>query len=236
MLYESGEEENDLFLYILTSPTPSPIVPLASALNRPPIPKVYSRRQQPPGKRSCTYPIASYVSYDQLSSLTCLFVKSLDSISIRKKTIGCKCVFAIEVNSKGSIAHLRACLVAKGFAQTYGVNYFDTFSLVAKLTFVRLFISIAASQDWPLHQLDIKNVLIHDDLQKEVYKEQPLGWLRSCSREIDKVCHLRKSLYGLKQSPRVRSKNFGKALEQFGMKKRKSDHSFSTEDLLVELF
>ena len=80
------------------------------------------------------------------------------SLPIGKKTIGCKSVFAIKVNLDGSIARLKAHLVAKGHAQTYGVDYFDTFSSVVKLTFVWLFISMVASQDWPLHQLDIKNV------------------------------------------------------------------------------
>ena len=60
------------------------------------------------------------------------------------------------------------------------------------LTFVRLFISLAASYDWDLHQLDIKNVLLHGDPQKEVYIEQLSGFV--ARGEIGKVCHLRKSL------------------------------------------
>jgi hypothetical protein len=48
-------------------------------------------------------------------------------------------------------------LDAKGYAHTFGVDYFDIFSPVAKLTSVRLFIFLAATHDWPLHQLDIKN-------------------------------------------------------------------------------
>ena len=69
----------------------------------------------------------------------------------RKKAIGYHWVLAIKFNLDGSIARLRAHLVAKGYAQTYGVDHFDTFSLVAKLTFVRLFISLAASYDWDLY-------------------------------------------------------------------------------------
>ena len=64
-----------------------------------------------------------------------------------KKAIGCCLVFAIKINPDGLVARLKARLVAKGHAQTYGVDYFDTFSLVAKLTFVRLFISLTASYD-----------------------------------------------------------------------------------------
>ena len=72
-------------------------------------------------------------------------------LPIGKKAISCRWVFAVKFNLDRSVARLKACLVAKGYAQTYGVDYFDTFSLVAKLTSVRLFISLATSYDWNLH-------------------------------------------------------------------------------------
>ena len=82
-------------------------------------------------------------------------------------------MFPVKVNPDGSITRLKARHVAKGYAQTYDVDYSDTFSPVAKMTFVRLFISLATTYHWDLHQLDIKNVFLHDDLQEEVYIEQP---------------------------------------------------------------
>ena len=105
-----------------------------------------------------------------------------------KKAIGCRWVFIVKVNPNGSIARLKARLVAKGYAQTYGVDYLDTFSSVAKLTSIRLFISLAATHGWDLHQLDIKNAFLHEDLAKEVYMEQPLGFV--AQGEIGRVCHL----------------------------------------------
>ena len=80
-----------------------------------------------------------------------------------KKTIDCRWVFAVKFNPVGSIARLKARLVAKGYAQTYGVDYSDTFYPVAKPTSVHLFISLAASYDWDLHQLDIRNAFLHGD-------------------------------------------------------------------------
>ena len=116
-----------------------------------------------------------------------------------KEAIGCRWVFAVKFNPDGSVARLKACLIAKGYAQNYGVDYFDAFSSVAKLTSVRLFISLVASYDRDLHQLDIRNAFFHGDLQEEVYMEQPSGFV--AQGEIGKVCCLWKSMYGLKQSP-----------------------------------
>ena len=108
-----------------------------------------------------------------------------------KKVIGCRWVFTVKVNLDGSVARLKACLVSKGYAQTYGVDYSDTFSSVAKLTSIQLFISLAAIHGWDLHQLDIKNVFLHGNLAEEVYMEQPPRF--DAQGEIGRVCRLQKS-------------------------------------------
>ena len=102
-----------------------------------------------------------------------------------------------------------------GYAQTFGMDYFDIFSPIAKMTFVRLFISLAATYHWDLYQLNIKNVFFHGDLKKEVYMGQPPGFV--AQGEIRKVCRLRKSLYGLKQSSRAWFGKFSQVVEEFGM-------------------
>ena len=135
----------------------------------------------------------------------------LGTLPTGKKAIGCRWVFTIKVNPDGSVARLKARLVAKGYAQTYDVDYSNTFSPVAKMTYVRF------------HQLDIKNVFLHGDLQDEVYMEQPLGFV--AQGEIGKVYRLRKSLYGLKQSPRAWFGKFSQTVEKFSLQKSKSDHS-----------
>ena len=113
--------------------------------------------------------------------------------------------------------------MAKGYAQTYGVDYFDTFSPVAKMTYVHLFISLVATHNWDLHQLDIKNAFLHGDLPEEVFMKQPPRFV--AQEEIGKVCRLQKSLYGLKQSPRAWFGKFNQAVEKFGLQKSKSNHS-----------
>ena len=67
----------------------------------------------------------------------------------------------MKVNPDGSITWLKSRLVAKGYAQTYVVGYSDSFSPFAKMTYVKLFISLVATHGWDLHQLDIKNACLH---------------------------------------------------------------------------
>jgi hypothetical protein len=78
------------------------------------------------------------------------------------------------------------------------VDYEETFAPVAKMTTVRTVISIATSQGWPLHQMDIKNAFLHDDLKEDIYITPPLG-LFSFPSSV--VCKLKRFLYGLKQAP-----------------------------------
>ena len=130
-------------------------------------------------------------------------------------------MFIVKVNPDGSIARLKACLIAKGYAQTYGVDYSNIFSPIAKMTFVQLFISLATTYNWDLHHLDIKNAFLHGNLQEEVYMEQTPRFV--AQGEIGRVCRLRKSLYGLKQSPCAWFGKFNQAIEEFGMHKSKSD-------------
>ena len=80
---------------------------------------------------------------------------------------------------------------------------------------VRLFISLVVTHNWDIQQLDIKNVFLHGDLQEEVYVEQPPGFV--VQGETEKICHLRKSLYGLKQSPRTWFGKFSQTVEKFGL-------------------
>ena len=103
------------------------------------------------------------------------------------------------------------------------MDYSNTFSLIAKWTYIHLFISLAATHGWNLHQLDIKNVFLHGDLVEEVYMEQPPKFV--AQGEIGRVCRLHKSLYGLKHSPRAWFGKFSEVIENFGLQKSKSDHS-----------
>jgi transposase InsO family protein len=135
--------------------------------------------------------------------------------------VGCRWVFTVKQNPDGTVDRLKARLVAKGFTQTYGLDYTETFSPVAKLNSILIIISLAANLDWPLHQLDVKNAFLHGDLTETIYMTQPPGF----ESKGECVCHLKKSIYGLKQSPRAWFDKFSKAVVSHGMTRSQADHS-----------
>ena len=139
-----------------------------------------------------------------------------------KKLVSCKWVFTPKYMADGTLDKLKARLVARGFTQTYGLDYQETFAPVAKLNTIRVLLSVAANLEWPLHQLDIKNAFLNGELKEEVYMTLPPGFEKG---RVDQVCKLKKSLYGLKQSPRAWFDRFSKVLKSEGYKQGLSDHT-----------
>lgn len=119
----------------------------------------------------------------------------------------------------------KAHLVAKGYTQVHGVDYFDCFSPVAKLVTVRFFISLATLRGWEIHQLDVNNAFLHGNLSQEVYMHLPQGYSKGDSNQ---VCRLLKSLYGLKQASREWNIELCSKLSLFGLTQPKHDHCLFT--------
>jgi len=137
------------------------------------------------------------------------------------KPLGSKFVFTIKLRSDGSIDRYKARLVVLGNKQEFGLDYEETFAPVAKMTTVRTILAIAASESWPLHQMDVKNAFLHGDLKEDVFIKLPVGM----PTPPQTVCKLKRSLYGLKQAPRVWFEKFRTTLLGFSFTQSQYDPS-----------
>jgi hypothetical protein len=97
-------------------------------------------------------------------------------------------------------------MVAKGYSQVEGVDFGEIFSLVAKLTSIRVLMSLVAAFDLKIEQMDLKIVFLHGDLEEEIYMKQPEGFVVKGKKDL--VYKLKRSLYGIDQSPRMWYQNF----------------------------
>ncbi|KAL0302563.1 UNVERIFIED_CONTAM: Retrovirus-related Pol polyprotein from transposon TNT 1-94 [Sesamum angustifolium] len=113
--------------------------------------------------------------------------------------VDCKWIFKIK--EEDTSKRFKARLVAKGFTQKEGIDYTEIFSPVVKYTTVRIILALTAHFNWELKQMDVKTAFLHGDLEENIYMQQPDVFVVDKSKP-DYVCLLKKSLYGLKQSPR----------------------------------
>ncbi|KAK1560777.1 hypothetical protein Q3G72_030819 [Acer saccharum] len=130
------------------------------------------------------------------------------------KPIGCKWVYKRKRGMDGKVETFKARLVAKGYTQKEGIDYEETFSPVAMLKSIRILLSIAASLDLEIWQMDVKTAFLNGSLDESIYMMQPEGFIEK--GQVDKVCKLQKSIYGLKQASRSWNIRFDQAVKGFG--------------------
>jgi hypothetical protein len=115
--------------------------------------------------------------------------------------VKCKWIFKVKRGPDGNITRYKARLVAQGYTQKYGVDFTDTFAPVAKYSTLRTLIAIAAAKNYELEHSDVSTAYLNADLKETILMEVPEG-LREKYDDKTHVIHLKKSLYGLKQSGR----------------------------------
>ena len=138
-----------------------------------------------------------------------------------KTAIGCKWVFKVKHKSDGTVERFKGRLVAKGYAQKFGFDYLETFCPVVRFSSVRALIAFAVQNDMLIHQMDVITAFLNEDLDEDIYMQQPDGYVQCGSEHL--VCKLKKSLYGLKQAPQCWNLAFKKHMESIGFRQTTAD-------------
>src|ERR1043165_5771682 len=102
----------------------------------------------------------------------------LTELPKEKKAISVRWVFKVKLKPDGSFGKHKARLVARGFLQKPGLDYFEVFAPVARHETIRLVIALAVNRSWPLMHLDVKSTFLNGPLQEEVYMSQPPGFVK----------------------------------------------------------
>ena len=110
-------------------------------------------------------------------------------------------VFRNKLNEDGQVTSNKARLVCKGYAQVEGIDFKETFSPIARMEAIKIFLSYSCSRKIKVYQMDVKLAFLNGELEEEFYIEQLEGFLLP-ERE-DYVCRLEKEIYGLKKAPRA---------------------------------
>ena len=145
-----------------------------------------------------------------------------------RKIVGSKWVFKEKMGADGTTERYKARLVAQGFSQKRGLDYDETFSPVVRTESVRSMIALAATDNLLLHQMDVTTAFLNGTLEEEVYMKQPEGFATKGKEHL--VCKLKKSIYGLKQSPRCWNVELDDHLCDIGFTQSTSDPCIYTSE------
>jgi hypothetical protein len=119
----------------------------------------------------------------------------------KQNVIGTKWVFKNKQDKFGVVTKNKARLVGKGYTQVEGLDFGETYALVARLESICILLAYATHHDFKLHQMDVKSAFLNGPLQEKVYVDQPPRF--EDPNFPNHVYKLHMALYGLKQAPRV---------------------------------
>ncbi|KAL0313388.1 UNVERIFIED_CONTAM: Retrovirus-related Pol polyprotein from transposon RE1 [Sesamum radiatum] len=137
------------------------------------------------------------------------------------KPVGCKWVYKHKLGADGEVTTFKARLVAKGYTQRPEVDFEETYSPVAMAKSIRIMLAIAAWYDYEIWQMDVKTAFLNGFLEEEIYMDQPEGF--TFVGEEQKVCHLQRSIYGLKQAFRSWNIHFDEVIRGYDFIKNDFD-------------
>ncbi|CAI7885631.1 unnamed protein product [Closterium sp. NIES-53] len=139
--------------------------------------------------------------------------------TVNKNVLTGKWVSRVKTKADGTYEKHKARWVVRGFDQTHGIDYTLTFAPVSRQTSLRLVLCEAASKNFPLRQIDVSNAFLYADVDVEIYVEYP----HTYPTNLPSVCKLKKSLYGIKQAPRLWQQHLNKKLTEVGFRQLPHD-------------
>ena len=158
---------------------------------------------------------------DEVESILQNHTWELVDLPLGSKPLGYKWMFKKKMKAYGSIDKYKARPVIKVYKQKEGLEYFDTYSPVTRISSIRMLIAIAAIHNLEIHQMDVKIAFLNGDLDEEIYMEQLEGFI--IPGQEKKVFWLIKSLYGLKQAPMQWHEKFESVMMTNGFKINECD-------------
>jgi hypothetical protein len=172
--------------------------------------------------------------HEELNNFTCNQVWTLEEHPKGARVIGTKWVFRNKQDDQGVVVRNKARLVAKGFSQVEGLDFGETFALVARLEAIRILLAYASHHEMKLYQMDVKSAFLNGFINELVYVEQPPGF--KDPRYPNYVYRLSKVLYGLKQAPRAWYERLRDFLIEKGFTIGKVDTTLFTKKINGEIF
>jgi len=151
---------------------------------------------------------------DEMESLQKMKTWTLTELPKNRQALTCKWVFRVKNDGRK-----KARLVARGYDQKPGIDYYETFSPVARYASIRLILSHANQENFYVETFDIKTAFLNGNLSEEIYMTQPKGFEDGSG----KVCKLVKSIYGLKQAPKAWNKRITKFLKNLNFEATDND-------------
>nr|GFA02026.1 zinc finger, CCHC-type [Tanacetum cinerariifolium] len=115
--------------------------------------------------------------HDEIGFIMGNYMWVIFDLTLGCKPLGFKWIFKRKMKVDGTIDKFKARFVAQGYRQKEGIDYFDTYALVARITTIRLLLALAAIHNLVIHQMNIKIRLLNGDLYEEVYMKQPKGFV-----------------------------------------------------------
>lgn len=151
-----------------------------------------------------------------------------------RKAINCRWVFKKKLTCDGAVDRYKARLVALGCSQKYGIDYDETFCPVVRFESLRMLIALAVQNGMLLQQMDVTAAFLNGKLEEEVYMVQPEEFKIKGKENL--VCKLKKSIYGLKQSPRCWNFSLDSSLKRLGFIPTSGDPCLYVDNSEGELF